>query len=75
MVTLFPVQSSMLAAVGYHPQSGTLVVLFNSGRAYEYYGVPIEDYEGLMRAESKGRFMHRNILGFYEWARFHGWRR
>ena len=65
---LTTVESSMLHAVGYDPDTHTLEVLFNSGGAYQYYNVPPEEYEGLMEAESKGRYMHEHIIDVYAYA-------
>ena len=73
-MNLKPVESSMIASAGYDPEDRTLVVLFNSGKAYEYYDVPPEEYEGLMEAESKGRYMRANIIGGYAYNRFRGWK-
>ncbi len=73
MVVLIPVESSMMAAVGYDPHDLRMVVLFNNGRAYDYYGVPTETFGRLMAAESKGRFMHQHVLGVFPYAPFRGW--
>ncbi|MBE0699135.1 MAG: KTSC domain-containing protein, partial [Anaerolineaceae bacterium] len=54
---LNPVESSMLAAVGYDVNYKALVVLFNSGKAYQYLEVPPEIFDGLTAARSKGRYM------------------
>jgi hypothetical protein len=62
---LTTVDSSMIHAVGYDPESRTLQVVFNSGKTWEYYDVPPEAYQGLMAAESKGRYMRANILDVY----------
>jgi hypothetical protein len=51
--------------VGYEVDSLTLEVEFNSGSVYQYSGVPPEEYEGLMNAGSKGRYLSRNIKGRY----------
>lgn len=73
MISLFPVQSSMIAAAGYDSRSHILVVLYNTGKAYEYHHVPPDIFWGLMSAESKGRFMNREVLGRYPYRVFHGW--
>jgi len=75
MVVLVPVESTMLAAVGYDPHNYILTVLFNNGRAYDYFGVPPDEYAGLMASDSKGRYMHRRLLGVYPYAPFRGWHR
>ena len=65
---LTTVDSSMIHAVGYDPEARTLEVVFNSGKTYEYYDVPPDEYEGLMEAESKGSYMRANIIDMYDWA-------
>ena len=65
----------MIAAAGYDPESRILVVLFNTGRAYEYYDVPEDAYTGLLAAESKGSYMNQNIIGEYRYNHFRGWKR
>lgn len=63
----------MIAAAGYDPKTHLLVVLFNSGRAYEYAEVPPQVFYGLMMAESKGRFMNDHVIGYFPYANFQGW--
>lgn len=71
---LDPVESSMLAAVGYDDNLQALVVLFNSGRAYQYLNVPPEVFQGLTQAQSKGRYMLDHIIDHYPYAIFKGWK-
>ena len=56
-----PVQSSNLSSVGYDPIASTLGLEFHSGGVYQYYGVPRQIYEGLIRAPSKGSYFHHYI--------------
>jgi hypothetical protein len=64
------VESSMIASVGYDPKAQELEIEFNnSGQVYVYFEVPKEEYEGLMAAESKGSYMHSNILDCYTYSR------
>jgi hypothetical protein len=74
MLILFPVASSMIAAAGYDSKNRILIVLYNSGRAYEYFQVPPEEFQGLMKADSKGKYMNSHILNVYPYALFKGWR-
>jgi hypothetical protein len=74
MIDLKAVDSSMIAAAGYDAATSTLVVLFNTGRAYEYYGVPPETYEALLAADSKGQYMNANIINVYPYGQFKGWK-
>ncbi|OLE76357.1 MAG: KTSC domain-containing protein, partial [Bacteroidetes bacterium 13_1_20CM_4_60_6] len=46
-----------------------LEVIFNSGDQYQYKEVPASEYEGLINAESIGRYMHRHIIDRYEYDR------
>lgn len=62
---LTTVESSMIHAVGYDAETKTLEVVFNNGNIYRYQDVPPEEYEGLMNAESKGRYMRANIIDVY----------
>jgi len=65
MAKLIPVESSMIQAVGYEPETRILEVVFNNGRTYCYEGVPYEVFEELMAADSKGRYMRAEIIGVY----------
>jgi len=56
-----PVKSSNLASVGYESSSSTLEIEFHGGGIYQYDGVPQEIYDGLLSADSKGKYFHRNI--------------
>lgn len=60
------VQSSNIRSVGFEASSLTLEVEFNSGSIYQYLNVPESEYEGLMDAGSKGRYLNRNIKGRYQ---------
>jgi hypothetical protein len=71
---LDPVESSMLAAVGYDAELKALVVLYNSGKAYQYLEVPPDVYDGLTSARSKGRYMLDHIIEYYPYAVFKGWK-
>ncbi len=62
------VRSSMIGAVRYDERHGILEVAFNKG-IYLYFGVPREVFEGLLRAESKGRYMRQHIIDRYPWIR------
>ena len=66
---LRPVQSQMLIAAGYDRRLHILEVIFRTGGTYRYKGVPSSEYEGLMSADSKGKYMHRHILGRYPYER------
>jgi hypothetical protein len=58
---LHTVESDVIHAVGYDPEIDLLEIIYNDGRIYQYRDVPPEVYQGLMSAESKGRYFHENI--------------
>jgi hypothetical protein len=70
MIDLIGVESSMISAAGYEPETRTLVVLFTSGKAYEYLDVPQEVYDGLLAAESKGQYMNSQVIDVYDYRPF-----
>ena len=66
---LKPVDSEMLEYVGYDGKQKILEVVFNSGERYKYFNVPASVYDELMSAESIGQYMHKHIIGHYEYQR------
>jgi KTSC domain len=59
----------MLIAAGYDRRLRILEVIFRTGETYRYKGVPSSEYDGLMSADSKGKYMHKRILGRYPYER------
>lgn len=57
------VASSMIVAAGYNLKTGEMAVEFVSGRIYTYTGVPVDTFDGLMQAGSKGTFMRSAVIG------------
>jgi hypothetical protein len=64
-MTLETVDSSMIHAAGYDEDERELEVVFNSGEVYRYENVDKEVYEGLVAADSKGRYMRAHIIDMY----------
>ena len=62
---LNPVVSSNIQAVGFDPSRNILAVLFKSGGLWFYRGVPPEVYEGLLTAESVGKFFAYSVKPYY----------
>ena len=56
-----PVQSSVIASVGYDEAAHALDIEFHSGAVWRYFDVPPEIHRALLDAESKGRFYNANI--------------
>lgn len=64
------VSSSNIASIGYDSMSQVLEVEFLSGAVYQYYDVPKALYEGLMAADSHGKFLAEHIKkGGYRFER------
>ncbi|ASC69462.1 hypothetical protein XM38_003890 [Halomicronema hongdechloris C2206] len=59
------VESSMIQAFGYDEDNETLLVIFNSGKTYQYSEVPKETYEGLLESDSKGSYMRSFVIDCY----------
>ena len=66
---LNPLESEMLLAAGYDQKSRILQVVFRTGGIYRYKNVPSDKYDELMSAESIGQYMHKNIIGHYDYER------
>ena len=69
MLEMQYVESSNIQAVGYDEDKEILVLDFNSGTTYQYENVPVGVYQGLMDAESIGKYFHKNIRSVYEYSK------
>ncbi|MEM9459227.1 MAG: KTSC domain-containing protein [Myxococcota bacterium] len=63
------VKSTVLASVGYEPDTQVLELEFGSGKIYRYRGVSAELHAWLVRAKDKGGFFRRMIDGKFEYER------
>jgi hypothetical protein len=61
-VTLVPVKSSNIKAVGHDPATNTLTVEFIGGDRYDYPGVTAEQHKALMAAPSIGQHLYRHHI-------------
>lgn len=59
----------MVYAIGYESETRTLDVVFLSGGIYRYHNVPEEVFQGLLAAESKGRYMWARVIDVYPFER------
>ena len=55
------VTSSNLASIGYEPTTQTLEVEFINGSIYQYSGVPLSVYSGLISASSHGSYLDQYV--------------
>ena len=60
-----PMRSSAITRVEYDTDSQELLVTFPSGQTYSHLGVPQDVYDGLVQAQSAGRYYHAVIKGIY----------
>lgn len=61
-----PVDSSVLAEVGYDRARHVLEVKLANGALYQYLDVPAREFMALLAAESHGRFYNQQIKPNYE---------
>jgi hypothetical protein len=55
------VVSNSISKVGWEKSSGLLGIIFKNNVEYYYMGVPFEEYEYLLGAESVGSYFSKNI--------------
>ena len=63
------VSSSNIASIGFDPDNMILEIEFLNGAVYQYYDVPQSIYDGLMAADSHGKYFAAYIKkGGYRYA-------
>ena len=65
----YSVASTNVASVGYDTETETLEVGFLNGAVYQYYNVPQNTYDEMMKASSKGKFLHAYIKNAFPYSR------
>ena len=65
MPEMTPVTSSLIAAVGYDPETEELSVEFQKGDTYVYRDVPQAVFDALVGSLSVGQFFLRNVKNQY----------
>lgn len=64
-----PVDSTVIASVGYDFDSRTLEVEFTSGKVYQFFDVPVSLAQALRAADSLGTFFNTHVRnGGYAYA-------
>jgi DnaJ-class molecular chaperone len=63
------VKSSHIVSAGFNSRESKLYVKFQGDRVYEYTAVPEEIYDGLVSAQSPGRFAHQSIYKNFAYRR------
>lgn len=64
-----PVESRSITSFGYHAGARVLEIEFRHGALYRYLAVPQALFEGLQKAESKGRYFSQKIRDHFEFRR------
>lgn len=62
------VESSALATVAYDHRREVLQVEFRDGDVYQYFGVPLQTYQDLLSADSKGTYFNSRIRNSFPYA-------
>ena len=63
------VPSTNISSIGYDEATETLEIEFLSSAIYQYFNVPLNMHERLMRADSKGKLLHMYIKNAYPYSR------
>ena len=59
------VKSSSIESIGFDPEAKVLEIEFKTGRVYRYREVPFEEYLKIMNAPSHGKYLNKNIEGWF----------
>ena len=58
-------RSTALASATYDNETLDLDITFNNGGTYTHHNVPQEEFDGLVAADSPGRYWHANLKDKY----------
>jgi len=64
-MTLVAVDSTMLSAVGFDPDTGELEAVFADDAVWRYRNVPERVYRELLASDSKGSYMREFVIDVY----------
>lgn len=69
-------RSTAIVSFEYYPEQNMLILVWWKnwkkgivGSAYAYFGVPMDTYEGLLKASSKGRYVYYNVRTSFKYKR------
>ena len=66
---MVPVESSAVVAIGYDAERRELYVTFTGGETYAYSDVDAEVPDALLRADSIGGYVNREVRDRYDYRR------
>lgn len=69
VMKFIPVNSRMILGVRYNANTREMDVVFRTGEKYRYKRVPRAVYDELISADSHGQYMHKRVLGHYDYER------
>ena len=69
VMKFIPVNSRMILGVRYNAKTREMDIVFRTGEKYRYKRVPRGVYDELMGADSHGQYMHKKVLGHYDYER------
>ena len=61
--------SSNIAGFGYVENSQVLKVEFKNGGTYDYFDVPLVEFQSMKAADSRGKYLAQHIKGRYRYAK------
>jgi hypothetical protein len=64
-----PVTSNNLSSAGFDEETQTLEVEFKNGSLYRFSGCSLQEFQGLMNADSKGKYFNANIRNRYPYIK------
>ena len=68
----YDADSSMISAFGYDETERILEIAFHSSGIYRYFDVPLDVFEGLRDAPSKGSYLRSMIVDMYDYEKKRG---
>lgn len=69
MIWIDTPESSNINRFGYDDRNKVLRVEFKNGGQYDYFDVPMQVFNSMKSAPSKGQFLAQMIKGSYRYAR------
>ena len=65
-MTELQIKSSHIKKAKYDAELKVLSVTFQNDMTYDYFNVPVETIDELLKVESAGKFFHANIKNSYK---------